>query len=96
MVTSDPKTVNPILTAISTPPNVRVATFSGLRPYTQYRVRLVAVNQAMKQGFSEWGQVTTLSAPPSELSNLTAEALPGGRSLLLAWDEPALPNGKVR
>ena len=95
-MTIDHTAVNPIVTAISTPPDVLRATFSGLRPYTQYRVRLVAVNQAAKPGVSEWGQVMTLAAPPSEVGNLTAEPVSDGKSLLLAWGEPTLPNGKVR
>ena len=96
MITLDVTAINPIVTAISTPADIFEATFSGLRPYTQYRVRVAAVNQATKNGVSDWGQVVTLAAPPSEVGNITAEPVSDGRSLLLAWGEPALPNGKVR
>ena len=69
--------------------------FSGLRPFTKYRVRVVAVNQIMKEGLSGWEEVMTLSAPPSEVANLTAVPVSDGKSLLLSWEEPTVPNGKV-
>lgn len=92
----DPTIVTRTITAITTPSTITEAIFSGLRPYTRYRVRVVAVNQAMKEGTSMYGEVTTLPAPPSELSKLEAVPISGGTSLLVTWSEPALPNGNVR
>ena len=95
-VTLDPTTRPPIITAVSTPSTVFDATFSGLRPYTNYRVRLTAVNQAMKEGYSEWSEIRTLAAPPSEMGNLSVTPTFDGRSLLFSWNEPSLPNGQVK
>ena len=95
-VTLDPTTRPPIITAVSTPSTVFDATFSGLRPYTKYRVRLTAVNQAMKEGYSEWSEIRTLAAPPSEMGNLSVTPTFDGRSLFFSWSEPSLPNGQVK
>jgi len=92
----DPTVIPAVITALTAPASITQATFSGLHAYTAYRVRVVAVNQAALEGKSDWSEVTTLSAPPSEVANMTVDILPDGRSLHFTWAEPAIPNGKVR
>ncbi|XP_076812806.1 usherin-like isoform X3 [Clavelina lepadiformis] len=92
--TLDPTALPPIMTALTAPSTVLDATFSGLDPFTSYRVRVVAVNQALLEGRSGWTEASTFPAPPSEVANLTV-SMNDGRSLLFSWEEPAVPNGEI-
>uniref|UniRef100_H2YEQ8 Usherin n=1 Tax=Ciona savignyi TaxID=51511 RepID=H2YEQ8_CIOSA len=91
----DPTIPPPIVTSLTVPSDLKAATFSGLRPFTAYHVRILAVNQAGMEGRSEWRRVKTLSAAPSEVAELSVEKNPSGRSVILTWEEPALPNGEI-
>ena len=91
----DPTEKNDVVTALTVPAKKLEVTFSGLQPFTQYKVRYVVINKSLLEGYSEWVTVTTLAAPPSELGTVSAVQISDGRALLLSWKEPSMPNGKV-
>ncbi|KAK1891508.1 Usherin, partial [Dissostichus eleginoides] len=74
--------------------SVLEATVYGLEPYTQYSLRVEAVNEAGSVS-SPWVSIRTLEASPAGLANFTVEQREQGRALLLSWDQPRAPNGII-
>lgn len=91
----DPTVQAVVHTAMTVDANITQVVFSGLQPFTSYQVRIVARNRRGLEGCSDWTRVTTHSAPPSEVARINSVKISDGKSLLLSWDEPAVPNGKV-
>lgn len=91
----DPTFENPVEKAVTVPSTVHHVSFSGLKPFKKYNVRLVVLNVAGMEGRSGWVSVSTSSAPPSDVGNFTVVKLDGGESLLLSWNQPRKPNGQV-
>ena len=58
-------------------------------------MRVVASNKRGLEGFSPFVGLTTKAAPPSQVGNITHVANDDGRSLLLKWEQPNVPNGEV-
>lgn len=69
-------------------------TVNVLKPNTDYQFLITAINKR-REGSSSWASAKTLEAPPSGIKPLKAEALSGGTSLRLSWDEPGSPNGLI-
>ncbi|XP_069464673.1 usherin [Ambystoma mexicanum] len=67
----------------------------GLKPFTTYKIQVVAVNSVGRVS-SPWTTVHTLEASPSGLSNFTVEKKENGRALNLHWLEPSQPNGIIK
>ncbi|XP_041646715.1 usherin [Cheilinus undulatus] len=74
--------------------SVLEATIYGLEPYSQYSLRVEAVNEAGGVS-SPWVGIRTLEASPAGLANFTVEQREQGRALLLSWDQPVAPNGII-
>ena len=88
---NDPTVQFPIHTA--TVPNSETETWvSGLRPYSQYEVRIKAINAAGEVA-SEWVKANTAQAAPSNVGLFEVEQISNGLSVILRWDEPGQPNG---
>ncbi|KAM9016840.1 usherin [Ara ararauna] len=92
---SDPTFTSPAVTALTIAGAKHQAHLFGLKPFTTYNVRVIAVNNA-GQVSSPWTSVRTLEASPSGLSNFTVEKKENGRALLLKWSEPSQPNGVIK
>uniref|UniRef100_A0A8C6NEI0 Usherin n=1 Tax=Melopsittacus undulatus TaxID=13146 RepID=A0A8C6NEI0_MELUD len=92
---SDPTFSSPAVTALTVAGTKHQAHLFGLKPFTTYHVRVVAVNSA-GQVSSPWTSVRTLEASPGGLSNFTVEKKENGRALLLKWSEPSQPNGVIK
>ncbi|KAK2854220.1 hypothetical protein Q5P01_006881 [Channa striata] len=90
----DPTLNSTAVTALTVEGSVLEATVYGLEPYSQYSVRVEAVNQAGSVS-SPWVDFWTLEASPAGLGNFTVEQREQGRALLLSWDQPRAPNGVV-
>ena len=88
---NDPTVQFPIRTA-TVPNSVTETSVSGLRPYSQYEVRIKAVNAAGEVA-SEWVKANTAQAAPSNLGLFEVEQISSGLSLILRWEEPGQPNG---
>jgi hypothetical protein len=71
----------------------RTTSLSGLLPYTQYPVVVVAVNSA-GHALSAVVEVTTLEATPGPVDNVTFVESTDG-SFALSWAPPARPNGVI-
>ncbi|KAK2920361.1 hypothetical protein Q8A73_002565 [Channa argus] len=90
----DPTLNSTTVTAVTVEGSVLEATIYGLEPYTQYSLRVEAVNQAGSVS-SPWVDIWTLEASPAGLGNFTVEQREQGRALLLSWDQPHAPNGVI-
>ena len=88
---SDP-TVQFPLDTVTVPNSVTETSVSGLRPYSQYEVRVKAINAAGEVA-SEWVRANTAQAAPSNVGLFEVEQVSDGMSLILRWDEPGQPNG---
>ncbi|XP_048258912.1 usherin-like [Haliotis rufescens] len=92
-VSADPTVQSPTNTLIVEATKTSTS-ISGLQPYTNYEIRLQAVNKA--------GSVTSGTAPvktaqtsPSGLSVFRVEKIISGQAAILRWDMPTKPNGMV-
>ncbi|XP_028328840.1 usherin isoform X1 [Gouania willdenowi] len=90
----DPTLNSTSVTALTVQDSVLAAFVYGLEPYTQYSVRVEAVNDAGSLA-SAWVDIRTLEASPAGLANFTVEQREQGRALLLSWDQPRAPNGVI-
>ncbi|XP_029354432.1 usherin [Echeneis naucrates] len=90
----DPTLNSTTITALTVEGSVFEATVYGFEPYSQYGVRVEAVNAAGSV-FSPWVGVRTLEASPAGLANFTVEQRESGRALLLSWDQPQASNGVI-
>ncbi|KAM9408306.1 LOW QUALITY PROTEIN: usherin [Pholidichthys leucotaenia] len=90
----DPILNSTTVTALTVEDSVLEATVYGLEPYSQYSVRVEAVNGAGSV-FSPWVDIRTLEASPAGLANFTVEQREQGRALLLSWDQPQALNGII-
>nr|XP_040024120.1 usherin isoform X2 [Gasterosteus aculeatus aculeatus] len=90
----DPTLNSTDVTALTVEGSVREASVFGLEPYSQYSLRVEAVNEAGSVS-SPWVTIMTLEASPAGLANFTVEQREQGRALLLVWDEPSAPNGII-
>ncbi len=88
---NDPTVQYPLRT-VTVPNSVTETSVSGLRPFSQYEIRVQAVNAA-GQIASDWVNTETSQAAPSNLALFTVEQISNGLSLILRWDEPGQPNG---
>ena len=88
---NDPTVQFPIYTA-TVPNSVTETSVSGLRPYSQYEIRIKAVNAAGEVA-SEWVKANTAQAAPSNVDLFEVEKISDGLSVILRWDEPGQPNG---
>ncbi|XP_053172998.1 usherin [Scomber japonicus] len=90
----DPTLNSTALTALTLEGSVLEATVYGLEPLSDYSLRVEAVNEAGSVS-SPWTGTKTLEASPAGLANFTVEQREQGRSLLLSWDQPNVPNGVI-
>ncbi|XP_047436500.1 usherin [Mugil cephalus] len=90
----DPTLNSTTVTALTVEASVLEATVYGLEPYSQYSLRVEAVNGAGSV-FSQWVDIRTLEASPAGVANFTVEQREQGRALLLSWDQPRAPNGVI-
>ncbi|XP_015250616.1 PREDICTED: usherin-like [Cyprinodon variegatus] len=90
----DPTLNSTTYTALTVEGSVLEASVFGLDPYSQYSLRVEAVNRAGSVS-SPWVEVMTLEASPAGLGNITVEQKEEGRALLLSWEEPRSPNGVI-
>ncbi|XP_070688414.1 usherin [Pempheris klunzingeri] len=90
----DPTLNSTAVTALTVESSVTEATVYGLEPYSQYSLRVEAVNEAGSVS-SPWVDIKTGEASPAGLSNFTVEQREQGRALLLSWDQPRAPNGII-
>ncbi|XP_056269140.1 usherin isoform X3 [Pseudoliparis swirei] len=90
----DPTLNSMAVIALTVEGSVQEATVFGLEPYTQYSLRVEAVNEAGSVS-SPWDAIRTLEASPAGLANFTVEQRERGRALLLIWDQPSAPNGII-
>ena len=74
--------------------NVTDTTVSGLRPHSQYLVRLEAANEAGSVSSAEV-PVSTNQASPSGLRDFIVEKITTGTAVILRWEPPLEPNGIV-
>jgi usherin len=93
VISNDPTDPPPIFN-ITIPGNVLQTSFSGLSPYTKYKLRLIAVNNA-GDGVSAWVSTTTGEAAPAGLEPFTVKKLEGGTAVNLKWNAPSRPNGVI-
>ncbi|KAI8479142.1 Usher syndrome 2A (autosomal recessive, mild), partial [Branchiostoma belcheri] len=87
-------TLKPIVTAVTVASPRQQATISGMKPYTEYRVRVTAVNSAGATT-SPWTPVRTAEAAPRGVGLFSVVKAPDGNSMDLSWDEPTEPNGAI-
>ena len=73
---------------------VKSTSVSGLKPFTPYQVRIIAVNSAGSVA-STFVEVTTGQAAPSDVPPFTIELITSGRSVILRWAAPGSPNGVI-
>uniref|UniRef100_A0A673G0M3 Protein tyrosine phosphatase receptor type Q n=1 Tax=Sinocyclocheilus rhinocerous TaxID=307959 RepID=A0A673G0M3_9TELE len=71
----------------------QVFMYTGLTPYTQYYIRVMA-KSAGATGPAAVINITTLAEAPSAVSHLTAEAV-DSTSVRLSWRPPSQPNGLI-
>ncbi|XP_059204973.1 usherin [Centropristis striata] len=90
----DPTLNSTTVTALTVEGSVLEATVYGVEPYSQYSLRVEAVNEAGSVS-SPWVDIRTLEASPAGLANFTVEQREQGRALLLSWDQPSVPNGII-
>ncbi|CAL8351755.1 unnamed protein product [Merluccius merluccius] len=90
----DPTLDSSPVTALTVEGTVLEVSVYGLQPYTEYSLRVEAVNSAGSVS-SEWAGTRTLQASPAGLTPLQAEHREQGRALLLSWDPPHTPNGVI-
>ncbi|XP_029001116.1 usherin isoform X2 [Betta splendens] len=90
----DPTLNSTTVTALTVEGSALEAMVYGFEPYTEYSLRVEAVNGAGSVP-SPWVRVRTLQASPAGLGNFTVEQREQGRALLLSWDQPRVPNGVV-
>ncbi|XP_070842368.1 usherin [Chaetodon trifascialis] len=90
----DPTINSSAVTALTVEGSVLEATVYGLEPYSQYSLRVEAVNDAGGVS-SPWVGIRTLEASPAGLANFSVEQREQGRALLLSWDQPSLPHGII-
>ncbi|XP_071778073.2 usherin [Centroberyx gerrardi] len=90
----DPTLNSSTVTALTVEGSVLEATLYGLEPYSEYSLRVEAVNGAGSVS-SPWVGTRTLEASPAGLANFTVEQREQGRALLLSWDQPHTPNGVI-
>ncbi|XP_030271338.1 usherin [Sparus aurata] len=90
----DPTLNSSAVTALTVEGSVLEATVYGLESYSEYSLRVEAVNDAGSV-FSPWIGIRTLEASPAGLANFTVEQREQGRALLLSWDQPSAPNGII-
>ena len=81
-------------TSLTVNGNVTDTTVSGLQPYSQYLVRLEAVNDAGSVSSTEVS-VSTKQASPSGLQDFSVEKITTGNAVILRWDPPLRPNGVI-
>ncbi|XP_078675414.1 usherin-like isoform X2 [Branchiostoma floridae x Branchiostoma belcheri] len=91
---NDPTLPEPIVTAVTVASPRQQATISGMKPYTEYRVRVTAVNSAGATT-SPWTPVRTAEAAPRGVGLFSVVKAPDGNSMDLSWDEPTEPNGAI-
>ncbi|XP_078412490.1 usherin [Cetorhinus maximus] len=92
---NDPTINTTIITAVTMPGTSNQTHVFGLKPFTIYNFKVLAINNA-GQVASPWTSIRTLEASPSGLSNFTVEQRENGRALLLKWSEPNNPNGIIK
>ncbi|XP_019935888.2 usherin isoform X2 [Paralichthys olivaceus] len=90
----DPTLNSTAVTALTVEGSVFETTVYGFEPYSQYSLRVEAVNGAGSVS-SPWVGIRTLEASPAGLANFTVEQREQGRALLLSWDQPHAPNGDI-
>ena len=93
-VSNDPTLAHPIIPAASVDGSIQAATFYGLLPYTQYNVRIIAINGAGESP-GTWAEVTTQQGVPADIGTFFVEQIPDGQSLFLRWEVPGQPNGEI-
>ncbi|KAM3876945.1 usherin [Diretmus argenteus] len=90
----DPTLNSSAVTALTVEGSVLEATLYGLEPYSEYSLRVEAVNGAGSV-FSPWVGTRTMEDSPAGLANFTVEQREQSRALLLSWDQPHTPNGVI-
>ncbi|XP_031551959.1 receptor-type tyrosine-protein phosphatase F-like [Actinia tenebrosa] len=78
----------------------RQYTLLGLKPYTEYNVRVLARTQRVNGSWSETTKIKTKEDAPSAPVNVTGTLTPAqhplGPSVVITWDRPREPNGVIR
>uniref|UniRef100_A0A3P9BUF9 Usherin n=1 Tax=Maylandia zebra TaxID=106582 RepID=A0A3P9BUF9_9CICH len=90
----DPTLNSTIVTALTVEVITHTHTLYGLEPYSQYSLRIEALNRAGSVS-SPWVDIRTLEASPAGVPNFTVKQREQGRALLLSWDPPQSPNGVI-
>nr|XP_014268858.2 usherin [Maylandia zebra] len=90
----DPTLNSTIVTALTVEDSQLEAIVYGLEPYSQYSLRIEALNRAGSVS-SPWVDIRTLEASPAGVPNFTVKQREQGRALLLSWDPPQSPNGVI-
>ncbi|XP_074661048.1 usherin-like [Tubulanus polymorphus] len=80
---------------ISVASTTNATSFSGLNPFSEYRVRLIAVNSA-GEGISFWASGKTGETAPADIAIMIVIKNPSGTSLNLKWQVPGKPNGNIK
>ncbi|XP_064622303.1 usherin-like [Lineus longissimus] len=93
VISNDPTDRPPVFN-ITVPGDVLLTSFSGLSPYTKYRLRVIAMNNA-GEGVSVWVSGTTGEAAPAGLEAFKVTPLEGGNAVNLKWNAPSQPNGVI-
>lgn len=90
---SDPA-LSPQTNSLLVDGSISSTSVSGLRPYTIYDIRVVAVNAAGSLS-SNWTRITTAQAAPADLGLFDVEKMTNGLSVILRWNVPVKPNGII-
>ncbi|ESO94175.1 hypothetical protein LOTGIDRAFT_118598, partial [Lottia gigantea] len=90
-INSDPTIQSPYM-MVSV--NTTSTSVSGLKPYSEYDVRVEAVNSA--GGVSSINvRVQTMQSSPAGLLDFSIEKIDSGQALILRWNPPLKPNGVI-
>ena len=92
----DPVTFGPgeVQVGVALPPNITLATITGLTPVTSYEVRVVAINGAGR-GESLFELVTTAEDVPEGVQEVIVDQRTSS-SLVLSWNQPTSPHGVIQ
>ena len=85
---------SPSTESVTVDGSVTSTSVSGLRPYTEYEIRLVARN-LVGEVSSDWVSATTAQAAPADISAFAVERVASGTSVILRWEPPGEPNGVI-
>ena len=71
-----------------------VTSISGLEPYSEYQLKLIAFNEAGNIS-STWTTFKTGESSPAGLGSFDIERVTNGLAVILRWGPPVKPNGVI-